>query len=70
MLVLTRKVGEKVVIGNGVTVTIVEVTGNKIRVGIEAPDDVCILRAELACWQNLPARGDRTERPGLWHAHG
>ncbi len=51
MLVLSRKPGERVVIGNGITVTVVEVIGNRVRIGIEAPDDVRILRAELADWQ-------------------
>ena len=51
MLVLTRKAGEKVIIGNGITVTVVEVHGNRVRVGIAAPDHVRILRGELACWQ-------------------
>jgi carbon storage regulator len=63
MLVLTRKPGEKVVIGNGITVTVMEVTGNKVRVGIDAPDQVRILRGELACWQEedpLEADLDRT----------
>ena len=58
MLVLTRKPGEKVVIGNGVTVTVVEVTGNKVRVGIDAPAQVRILRGELAGWQEGPAACD------------
>ena len=47
MLVLTRKAGEKIVIGDNVVVSIVEVKGGKIRVGIEAPRDVHVLRAEL-----------------------
>jgi carbon storage regulator len=52
MLVLSRKRGEKLVIGNGITVTVVEVVGNRVRLGIEAPDDVRILRGELAWWQD------------------
>ena len=55
MLVLSRKPGEKVVIGNGITVTVVEVQGNRVRVGIDAPEQVRILRGELACWQEEPA---------------
>ena len=50
MLVLSRKPGEKVVIGNGITVTVVSVLGNKVRLAFDAPDQVRILRAELACW--------------------
>jgi carbon storage regulator CsrA len=48
MLVLTRKPGEKVLIGDGIGVTVAEVKGNKVRLGFDAPDDVRILRAELA----------------------
>jgi carbon storage regulator len=55
MLVLSRKPGEKIVIEGGITVTVVEVKGNKVRIGIEAPDDVRILRSELACWQDFSA---------------
>jgi carbon storage regulator len=47
MLVLTRKPGEKIFIGDNIKVTVVEVSGNRIRIGIEAPDDVRVLRSEL-----------------------
>ena len=52
MLVLTRKPGEKVLIGDGINVTVAEINGNKVRLGFEAPDDVRILRAELASQPN------------------
>src|SRR5262249_60725486 len=55
MLVLSRKPGEKVVIDGGITVTVVEVQGNKVRIGIDAPGDVRIVRGELACWQDHQA---------------
>ena len=58
MLVLTRKLGEKVFIGHSITVTVVEVARNKVRVGIDAPDQVRIVRGELACWQEEPAACD------------
>jgi carbon storage regulator len=58
MLVLSRKVGEKVVIGSGISVTVTEVKGNHVRLAFDAPDDVRILRAELACWQDEPAESD------------
>lgn len=58
MLVLTRKAGEKVVIGNGITVTVVEVQGNRVRLAFDAPDQVRILRGELACWLDDPASCD------------
>ncbi len=47
MLVLTRKPGEKIHIGNDIILTVLEVQGSRIRVGIDAPDDVRVLRAEL-----------------------
>ena len=47
MLVLGRKLGEKIHIGSDITITVLEGRGNKIRIGIEAPEDVAILRAEL-----------------------
>ena len=63
MLVLTRKPGEKVVIGNGITLTVVEVEGNRVRLGFDAPDQVRILRGELACWQEEPAACDGPAAP-------
>lgn len=47
MLVLTRKTGEKISLGDNVVVTVVQVKGNRVRLGIEAPSDTHILRAEL-----------------------
>jgi carbon storage regulator len=47
MLVLSRKVGERIVIGDGVTVVVLAVHGQQIRLGIEAPKDVSIRRQEL-----------------------
>ncbi len=47
MLVLSRRVGESVVIGDEVTVTVLEVRGDVIRVGIDAPRSVAVHRAEL-----------------------
>jgi carbon storage regulator len=47
MLVLTRKPGEKLRLGWNITITVLEVKGNKVRIGIEAPDDVAIMRSEL-----------------------
>ena len=48
MLVLSRKIGESIVIGGGVTVTVLAVNGQQVRLGIEAPRAVSIRRAELA----------------------
>jgi len=58
MLVPSRKPGEKVVIGNGTTVTVVDVSGGRVRIGIDAPYQLRILRGELACWLDETAAGD------------
>lgn len=47
MLVLTRKAGERIVIGTGITVTVVAVQGNRVRLAFEAPADVPIHREEV-----------------------
>jgi carbon storage regulator len=47
MLVLSRKLGEKIVIGDGITLTVVEIKGRTIRLGIEAPPSVPVWRGEL-----------------------
>lgn len=48
MLVLSRKLGEKIVIGEDIVVTIVKIDRNQIRVGIEAPPEVPVFRSEIA----------------------
>ena len=48
MLVLSRKVGDKIMIGDNITVVVNKVAGNRISLGIEAPDNVRIVRGELA----------------------
>ena len=58
MLVLSRKPGEQVVLGDGITLTVVEVRGDRVRLAFDAPDQVRILRGELACWQEEPAACD------------
>ena len=50
MLVLSRKPGQKLQIGDNITVTVLEVHGHVLRLGIEAPRDVRVLRAELQDW--------------------
>ena len=47
MLILTRRVGEKIVIGENVTVTVLSVKGNQVRIGIDAPRDVMVNREEI-----------------------
>jgi carbon storage regulator len=47
MLVLSRRVGESVVVGDDVTITVLEVRGDVVRIGIDAPRSVAVHRAEL-----------------------
>lgn len=47
MLVLARKVGEKIVIGKDIEVTVLAIKGDQVRLGIEAPDNVSIHRQEI-----------------------
>ncbi len=48
MLVLSRKLNEKIVIDGGIVVTVVKIDRNQVRLGIEAPDHVRVLREEIA----------------------
>ncbi len=62
MLVLSRKLLEGIVIGSEVRITIVKVERNTVRIGIEAPPDVVVVREELI------ADGDHREARAAWDA--
>ena len=51
MLILTRRKGEALVIGDEVTVTVLSVQGNQVRIGINAPKDVAVHREEI--WEKI-----------------
>ena len=55
MLVLSRREGEKLIIGGNVTVTVLGVRGHQVRIGIDAPSDVTVNREEI-CQRNLAER--------------
>lgn len=59
MLVLSRKESEKIMLGDSIVLTIVRVSGDRVRLGIEAPSDMLILRKELD-----PAGNGQTEANG------
>ena len=54
MLVLSRKPGEKLQIGDDITITVLESRGRVLKLGIEAPKDVRVLRGELDNWTESP----------------
>ena len=53
MLVLTRKAGESLILSHGIKITIIDVKGRQVRIGIEAPSDVTVHREEL--WERISA---------------
>ena len=61
MLVLSRKLGEKILIGDSIVLTVVKIDRNQVRLGIQAPSGVSILRQELL--DVSPAPEKRAERP-------
>jgi len=63
MLVLSRKVGERVVIGDNIVVVVKRVAGQRVTFGIEAPTDVRIVRGELEVFPTKPANVAQTPAP-------
>ena len=59
MLVLSRKESERIRLGDSIVVTVVRVSGDKVRIGIEAPPNVLVLRDELKPFDASPV-GDST----------
>jgi carbon storage regulator len=59
MLVLSRRLNESIIIGDQIRITVVGLRGNHVRLGIEAPEDVAIMRQELL----IPAPEDAAARP-------
>ena len=52
MLILTRKIGESIILDGGIKITVADVRGNQIRIGIEAPEEVNVYREEI--YERLP----------------
>lgn len=60
MLVLTRGLGEKILIGDGITLTVTRIGTAQVRIGIDAPREILIRRAELVDqWRDRPAFAPR-----------
>ena len=66
MLILTRKMGEQIVIDGNITIAVVSIRGNRVRLGVTAPRDVPIHRAEVSMRGDaLPVSSPRFEEIGL-----
>ena len=63
MLVLTRKMQERIHIGDNITITLVRIQGNTVRIGIEAPGDVRVVRGEVAVRDQLELAAAEAETP-------
>jgi carbon storage regulator len=64
MLVLTRKIGEEIVISNDIHITVVEIRGGKVRIGIVAPENVVVDRQEIHEKRlNTAHQSTRPQRP-------
>ncbi|MBB3227093.1 carbon storage regulator [Luteibacter sp. Sphag1AF] len=59
MLILTRRVGETLMIGDEVTVTVLGVKGNQVRIGINAPKNVAVHREEI--YQRIKNEGESSD---------
>jgi carbon storage regulator len=71
MLVLSRKIGEKVVIGDGIVLVVKRILGQRVTFGIEAPEEVRIVRGELPRFDEAPEKkipGPKRMRNELWTA--
>ena len=73
MLILTRKIGEGIILGDDIRISILEIRGKQIRIGIEAPQNVVVLREEIyqrIQEENLQAAGvrdvDLKELANIW----
>ncbi|MCC5881335.1 MAG: carbon storage regulator CsrA [Halomonas sp.] len=66
MLILTRRVGETLMIGDDITVTVLGVKGNQVRIGVNAPKDVAVHREEI--YQRI--QREKSDEEGGNSSHG
>ena len=57
MLILTRRIGETLMVGDDVTITVLGVKGNQVRIGINAPKDLAVHREEI--YERVKAEGQK-----------
>jgi len=58
MLVLTRKTNQSIMIGDDIEITVLSVSGDKVRIGIEAPRDISVFRQEV--YENMDEKSEET----------
>ncbi|MBR5161620.1 MAG: carbon storage regulator CsrA [Thermoguttaceae bacterium] len=61
MLVLSRKVGERILIGDNIAITVVRVAQGSVRIGVEAPDNLNVVREEVVI--PIQAEGEKQDMP-------
>ncbi len=64
MLMLRRRCGESIVLGENIEIHVLEVAGNRVKLGIVAPRDVIVLRNELRLTEEFNRDASRSVRPG------
>ncbi|MEM9256982.1 MAG: carbon storage regulator CsrA [Pseudomonadota bacterium] len=62
MLILTRRVGESLMVGDDITVTVLGVKGNQVRIGVNAPRDVAVHREEIYSRIQEDAKNQQSEQ--------
>ena len=68
MLVLSRREHERIRLGDSIVVTVVRISGDNVRLGIEAPSDVLVLRDELSpCHESTPSAPGPSQTQGSAH---
>ena len=68
MLILTRRANERILIGEDIAVSVLEIEGRRVKLGIDAPSDVLILREEIIGREEARAANDDEHRVGGRHA--
>ncbi len=68
MLILTRRAGETVMVGSDITITVLGVKGNQVRIGINAPKDVAVHREEI--YERIKREEEERSMPRLAASNG